>query len=109
MIIVNIEITKDSDKMLGFLYKTFLSRRKDGLSKQDARRFSDDFFSKKEPFASMNSSDINDARLELARSGLLKNYIYGDCELTDRAIVYLENRFKNGFAEVVSFLAQFIP
>lgn len=104
-----IEITSDADKMLGVLYKTYLSRRKDGQAKRDAREFEDGYFSSTEPFSSMHISDVEDSRMELDRAGLLKNYIGGDCELTDSAIYYLENRFKNGLADVLSFLAQFIP
>lgn len=106
---MSIEITNDADKMLGILYKTLLTRRKDGQPKRDARVFEDTYFSSTEPFSKMHSSDVEDARMELGRAGLLKNYIGGDCELTDSAIYYLENRFKNGLADVLSFLAQFIP
>lgn len=106
---MEIELTKDADKMLSNLYKSFINRRKGGQSKRDARRFTDEYFSTETPFASMNRSDVEDTRLELAHSNLLKNYIGGDCDLTDSALVYLENRFKNGLADVLSFLSQFIP
>lgn len=106
---MDIEMTKDAAKMLGILYKSYMSRRKDGESKRNARRFEDEYFSTEAPFSAMNSSDINDTRLELGCRGLLKNYIAGDCELTDDAIVYLENRFKNGLTDVLSFLSQFVP
>lgn len=104
-----IEITRDAEKMLVSLYNVYLKRRKEGQSKRDARRFDDLFFAQHAPFTEMHRSDVSDTRLELGQNGLLRNYIAGDCELTDAAIYYLENRFKNGLSDVISFLAQFIP
>ena len=106
---MGVELTRDAEAMLVALYKVYLSRRKDGQSKQVARYFDDVFFSTQESFSQMNCSDVNDTRLELGQCGLLRNYIGGDCELTTNAIIYLENRFKNNLADVLSFLSQFIP
>lgn len=106
---MRVEITKDAEKMLVALYRAFLDRRKEGLSKRDARRFEDGYFSREKPFSSMNPADVSDTRMELYQCNLLKIYIGGDCELSDSAIIYLENRFKNGLTDVLSFLAQFIP
>ena len=106
---MKVEITKDAEKMLVALYRVYLSRRKDGQSKQEARRYNDGYFVETDPFSKMHPTDVSDTQLELAQSGLLKVYIGGDCELTDHAIVYLENRFKNGLNEVIAFITQFIP
>lgn len=106
---MNVEITKDAEKMLVILYNVFLDRQKSGMSKRDARRFTNDYFLQEKPFAFMCRSDVTDARMELANSNLMSIYMGGDCELTDIAIVYLGNRFKNGLIDVLSFLAQFIP
>lgn len=106
---MSIEITKDAEKMLVALYKVYLSRRKEGHSKQEASYFSDSFFSTEKPFSQENTNDVSDTRLELGQAGLLRNFIGGDCELTKPAVIYLESRFKNGLADVLSFIAQFIP
>ena len=106
---MNVEITKDAEKMIVALYKVYLSRRKAGQSKQEARRYEDNYFDITSPFSKMHPADVSDTRLELAQCGLLRVYIGGDCELTDHAIIYLENRFKNGLSDVLSFIAQFIP
>lgn len=106
---MQIEITKDSENFLVNLYKVYIDRRKAQQSKQEARRFEDGFFDAEKPFSKMHPDDVTDARLELGQAGLLKNYIGGDCELTNPAIVYLENRFKNNMSDVLSFLSQFIP
>ena len=104
---MDVEITRESEKLLCMLYKVYLDRRKSGEPRECARQFEDAFFSSAEPFASMNRDDVDDLLQELARKGMLKTFIVGDCELTDEAIVYLENRFKNGLISVISFLAQF--
>ena len=106
---MQVELTKDSEKFLVDLYKVYLDRRKACQSKQEARRFEDGFFDTEKPFSKMHPNDVTDARLELGQTGLLVNYIGGDCELTNPAIIYLENRFKNNLADVLSFLSQFVP
>lgn len=106
---MQVELTRDAERMLVMLYEIYLSRRNGGKSKQEARRFDADFFSTTKPFVSMHRSDISDSRLELGQCGLLRNFIGGDCELTTPAIIYLENRFTNNVVDVLSFLSQFIP
>lgn len=106
---VEISITKDSDQMLCSLYKEFLKRRKDGFPKADARHFADGTIPKIPPLDSWPDADISDAMLELSRANLLRITIGGDCDLKDEAIFFMENRFKNGLKDVLSFLAQFIP
>ena len=39
----------------------------------------------------------------------LKEDIIGNITLSDKMISYMENRFKKGLVDVLSFLAQFIP
>ena len=106
---MQIEITKDSEKLLVDLYKVYLDRRKAQQSKQEAHRFEDGFFETEKPFSKMHPDDVTDSRLELGQANLLTNYIGGDCELTTTAIIYLENRFKNNLTDVLSFLSQFVP
>lgn len=102
-------LTKDADKMVCTLYKVFLNHRKEGQSREEARCFEDLFFIQEKPFSTMNRQDVSDLQLELARANYIKRNIMGDCKLTDIAIIDLENRFKNGVADVLSFLSQFIP
>lgn len=106
---MDVSITKDSDQMLCLLYKEFLKRRKDGLSKADARHFADGSIAQIPPMDTWPETDISDAMLELSRANLLRITIGGDCYLKDEAIFFMENRFKNGLKDVLSFLAQFIP
>lgn len=103
------ELTNDADKMICCLYKEFLVRRKHGVSKSNARRFSEEYCSSDKVLSNWLPSDITDTMLELAQKNYLKVYIGGDYELLDGAIIYMENRFKNGLMELTDFVAKFIP
>ena len=106
---MDLSITKDSDQMLCLLYKEFLRRRKDGISRTAARHFVDGTISQIPPLDTWPEADISDAMVELSRANLLRITIGGDCDLKDEAILFMENRFKNGLKDVLSFLSQFIP
>ncbi len=103
------DLTKDADKMICCIYKSFLQRKKDGSSKAAARRFEDSFFSSEEHLSAWEHEDISETRLELGRNGLIKNYIGGNFELTDMGIVYMESRFKNNLIAVTDFISKFLP
>ena len=46
---------------------------------------------------------------ELKNNDFIKLYIEGSFILTSNAIIYMENRFKNGLVELTDFIAKFIP
>lgn len=104
-----VTLTKDADKLICVLYKEFLARRKKGTSKADARHFPDGTIESFDPISKWLPSDVSDAMLELARADLLRITIDGDCNLTDSAIICMENRFKDGLKEVLVFISNFIP
>lgn len=101
-------ITRDADKMLCCIYKMYLSRRKAGSAKVDAIRFSEDFYNEDKELSSWPYSDVSFTLLELAKAGAVKIYIGGNFNLLDSAIIYMENRFKNGLSEVLDFIAKFV-
>ncbi len=103
------ELTKDADKMICVIYKSYLQAKKNGCAKAEARRFDDFALSEIPTFESWNPRDISDTLQELKRKGLVKIYITGDFELSDSGIIYMENRFKNGLLEVTDFISKFIP
>lgn len=104
-----IAITNDADKMICCLYKEYLSRRKHGVSKLNARRFQDEYFGSDNILSKWLSSDISDTLLELGQKKYLKVFIGGDFEFQDEAIIYMESRFKNGLIEITDFITKFIP
>lgn len=102
-------LTKDADKMICQIYKSFLQQRKDGVSKASARKFAENYFSVNIDFSSWAKADLEETLLELGRVGLVKIYIGGNFDLTDMGIIYMESRFKNGLIEVTDFIAKFLP
>lgn len=75
------------------------------LSKPDAKEFDANFYEIIKPISKWNSDDIFDTLHELKNAGFLKMYITSDFSLNGEAIVYMENRFKNGLSEVTKYLA----
>lgn len=104
-----IELTNDADKMISYLYKEYLSRRKQGSSKVDARNFSNDYFASEKFFSKWLPEDISDTLMELGQKKYLLIYMGGYFEICDNTIIYMENRFKNGLIEVTDFITKFIP
>lgn len=103
------EITKDAYNVLCTLYREYLNRRKEGASKVDAVQFSPAPEINENLFPGIPLDDLNDAILELGRSGYLKIYIGGAFLLEKSAIILMESRFKNGIKEVTDFISKFIP
>lgn len=103
------ELTKDADKMLCCLYKEYLQRIKLGNSKTSSRDFYADYTKTDKFLSTWHEDDIATVRNELGRKHFLKVNILGDFTLTDDAITYMENRFKNNLSELTDFISKFIP
>lgn len=102
---MEIDLTKDSHKVLVLLYKEYLEKVKSGCSKSQSREFNEDnldFITKIHP------DDIDDCLSKLNENNLIDMDISGEFKLTDIAIAKMENRFKNNLIDVASFIAQFI-
>ena len=105
---MEIDLTKDSHKVLVLLYKEYLEKVKSGCSKLESRTFDGNnlnFITK------MHPDDIDDCLTKLNENNLIDMNIAGEFELTDIAIVKMENRFKNSLdilKDVASFIAQFL-
>lgn len=106
---MKIELTKDADKMICYLYKEYLTRHKNEMSKSSARQFEDNYFRTAEKFSSWNYSDIQMSLSELKSNELVKDNITGSFQLSDKCIIYMENRFKAGLNELADFISKFIP
>ena len=102
-------LSRDAEKMICVLYKVYLERRKAKTPKAAAREFSDLDQTKLDGIADWLDADRTETAHELKQAGFVKRYIDGSVVSEDAAIVFMENRFKNGLTEVISFLANFIP
>lgn len=105
-----IKLTRDADALICILYKEYLQRRKDGLPKRNAMNFgsSPDIHEKFMP--KWLFEDVDDTCRELSRAGLL-NCVFADnitfrVSLTENAVIYMENRFKDGFTSVINHLKE---
>jgi len=103
------EITKESEKLLCCMYKTYLERRKNGISRINAKEFEDGFYKNDKHLTKWNDSDVSDCLNELKTCGYIRTDILDNAVLEDTTIVYMENRFKNGTKEVLELLKNFIP
>lgn len=111
-----IRLSNDADALLCVLYKTYLDRRSSGTSKADARFFPSSEYIHKNLMTKWSFQDVNETCWELYNNGML-NCLPGDDEvllatLSDQAIVYLENRFKDGASALLQHLgalASLIP
>ena len=99
------ELTKDADKMLCCLYKEYLQRIKSGSSKSSSKFFNMEYTDTDSILSQWHNDDVCTVRNELNGKGLLKTYTSGNFELTDNAVLYMENRFKAGLSEVLKYLA----
>lgn len=101
---MDIELTKDGKKTIARIYKEYLRRKESGENKMQARYFD---ANKKEHGAFIDSvwEDIP----ELKNTGLVKAYVTACFELTDKGIVYMENKTIGTIKEWLSFGSNFIP
>lgn len=106
-------LTKDSKTILYYLYKEYLARRKNNVSKIDAKSFGSASMIRDSMFPDWILEDVEESLRELGRNGFLNN-LYADntvceCLLTDSAIFTMENQKKNIFLSVADFVSKFIP
>ena len=102
-----ITLSKDAYKTLCLIYKEYLSRRKNNISKSSSSMFQYTNF--ETLFPDVNQEDFMSDLSELKRHNFVKLYIDGSFILNSEAVVYMENGFKNGLIEVVDFISKFIP
>ncbi len=100
----NVILTKSTDKVLCQLYKEYLSRIKNNISKSNALIFDTTSISQL-----FGNQDIDFEISELKKNSLIEAWITGEVLLRSEAIVYMENRFKNGLIEITDFIAKFKP
>jgi hypothetical protein len=104
IILPNVILTKSTDKVLCQLYKEYLSRIKNNISKSNALIFDTTSISQL-----FGNQDIDFEISELKKNSLIEAWITGEVLLRSEAIVYMENRFKNGLIEITDFIAKFKP
>lgn len=106
------KLTNDSEKLICLMYKSYLEKRKSGLSKYVSNRFG----SSKDIHSSLCPDwifeDVEYICCELSRAKFIDSTYYDNihCEIriSDTGFVYMENRFKSNLFEVADFISKFI-
>ncbi len=103
-----VDLSRDADKMICILYKQYLTRRENGMSKSEACQFDDVAQMRSEFFPYETIDDLNETLIELCRALNLVYSIDNSFVLSDKAIIYMEGRFKRNLKAVLDYLAQFL-
>lgn len=95
-------MTKETEKAFKILYCEYKRRRKSGCSKASAMAFADGTIQNINAFERWLPEDIRYALQELKKAGYIRIFIYGDCELTETGLEFMENKPKEFFSELGS-------
>lgn len=106
----DIRLTQDAELMLCVLYNAYVGRRKEGMSRSDARYFGSSQRIQKEFIQQWPIDDIDDAARELTRKGFFTflpadNTVYAQAQLTPEAIVYMEHQFGDKLDKLLQRIA----
>lgn len=96
--------------MLCAIYKAYKDKRKSGEPKSDAKCAGSSEIIHANLMPEWIFEDVDETCRELDRAGYLGCFYAEDVtrysELTDRAIIYMENRFVNGLTGVMEYMAK---
>lgn len=104
------DLTKDGQYLLGKIYEEYLLNINNGVSKSNAKQIGSSHSVHKNLVPNELFDDVEETMRELGRAGYLKNS-YADnivyfSIITDKTIVYMENKFKNNVKSIVDFLSK---
>ena len=106
-------LSKDAKIILYNLYKEYLVRRDNQVPRSKAKSFGAASNIHSTLFSDWSLDDIEDILRELGRNGYLNNCYASNsiytCDLSDFAIVKMENQKKETFLSVADFISKFIP
>lgn len=112
---MDLNVTKDSKRLICEMYYKYLERRDCGISRAESKDFGCDQTLLQILELDWSVDDLNDCCRELERIGMLKcmwTSVLYHVWLTDSAVAYMENRFVNGakdVAEIIGHLVGLIP
>lgn len=106
------DLTKEQKHLLVSMYKEMLSRQPE-LSLHDARRFENSDVVRDLFCPDKTYDHVSDLCWALQSKGYIECYpgddLADEISISDDTIIYMENKFKNGIKDVVSFIASLIP
>ena len=102
-----IQLSKDADSLICLIYKYYLESHNNGIPKSKAKLLGSSHNIHDNIIPEWSFDDVDDTCRELDRAHLLSiNYADDICYtiiLNDEAIVYMENRFKNGLSDLLDY------
>lgn len=108
-------MTKDTEKAFVIIYSEYLRRRKFGTSKTQALRFEYTKILSIEAFSSWDAEDIRYSLRELKKLGHIQMDIFGEVQLSQDGIQYMESRpreyfqpFAGAITDLLSLVAAFL-
>lgn len=104
-------LTNDAKKILYKLYQEYYDMRKHGFSKSESNEFGSSEDIKNKFFPELPSADIYSFLQELRKEHFLhaipSSGILYECELSDHAIVTMENLPKDTLISIAAFILNF--
>lgn len=103
------DLTKDADEMICVLYREYIERREQGLSKSDAKGFAHPELLQQALFPEWYLEDISDTLHELHKVEFIHLYVDYSFRLEDAAIIYMEGRFGRKLDKILSYISSLRP
>lgn len=108
---MDIQLSKKADMLICLIYKKYKNDIKSGISLDKAKILGGSNKIQETIAPKLSPEDVDSLCRELGRYSLLKNMYADDIvyftTLSDSAIVYMENRFKNNFKELLEYIEKF--
>ena len=107
------KLTNAADRLACIMYKDYLDWRRAGMPKADAKEFGSSKSIHRQLLPSALFEDVDESCRELDRADYVSiQYDFDVVQgvaLSDIAIIYMGNRFRDGAVGVTKFLSHFIP
>lgn len=97
-------LTRETAKAFKLIFCEYKSRRKNGMSIEDAIQFEAGEIPKLNSFSKWNPNDVDFAISGLISSGYIYSDITDSLKLTDEGITYMENKPKEYFDDIKSLI-----
>lgn len=103
------KLDSDSKYLLCVCYLSYLGKKEKGISEYYSRRTALPVVVHQTFMPEWSLDDLDDSYYELSRAGFLVTLYDGNVirksKLTNSAIDFMGNRFKNGYKEIMNFMA----
>lgn len=104
------KLTNQQKYVLSMLYKRYLENRKNGSSVDQSKYFGSIYKARNELFDNILVEDLqsymNGLQANQFTNGVYGDGVYAEFFITDKTVVYFENKFKNNLKSVASFIKE---